>query len=264
MLDAMTAGGSTAATLSAGVQGLRVGVVDLLGEERLDLAPEVAGAVKIASEALAHAGARLAPVRLPRLEIFNAVVAVAAAAEGYALHRRSLAESSHLYDPLTRRRLRVGARVQASDYVDALVARRRLKRSVAAIFADHDLLLMPTTRTSAPILGGFDSHGGHPSLCRPWNVTGHPALSVPCGLSHAGLPLAVQIIARPADDALALSAGHALEGRLGPRARAPDPATFAPVAPAMVTPMDEEAAIDELTRITERSAALLRGAAAFQ
>jgi len=264
MLDAMTAGGSAAATLSAGVQGLRIGVVDLSGEERLDLAPEVAGAVETAAEALARAGARLAPVSLPRLEIFNAVVAVAAAAEGYTLHRRSLAESSHLYDPLTRRRLRVGARIQAPDYIDALVARQRLTRSLAGIFADHDLLLMPTTRTSAPILGGFDSHSGHPSLCRPWNVTGHPALSLPCGLSHAGLPLAVQIIARPGNDALALGAGHALEMQLGPRTRAHDPTLFAPAALAIVAIVDEEAAIDELARLTEFSAALLRGAAAIQ
>ena len=263
MLDAMTGDISAAATLGAGVNGVRIGVVDLGGEEQLDLDSEVAAALGAASEALAQAGARLAPVRLPRLELFSAVIAVAAAAEGFALHRRWLATSSHLYDPLTRQRLRVGERIRACDYVDALRARQRLTDAVAVIFADHDLLLMPTTRTPAPMLGSFDSHGGHPSLCRPWNVTGYPALSTPCGFSRVGLPLAVQIVARPREDALALCAGQALETELGPRARPPAADSNAASAPDPISAQGEDAAIDALARITERAASLLRSSAAI-
>jgi len=264
LLDAMTSGVGAAETISAGVQGLRVGVADLTGEEQLDLDREVAHAVEAAAEALASAGARLARVRLPRLEIFNAVVAVAAAAEGYALHRNRLATSSHLYDPLTRRRLLAGARIQASDYIDALRMRENLRQAVAKIFADQDLLLMPTTRTTAPALGGFDSHGGHPSLCRPWNVTGYPALCTPCGFSRAGLPLAVQIVARPNEDAIALRAGHALEGRLGPRIRPPDPDLSLLAELTLATETDEEAAMERLALVTARAASLLQSTAAFQ
>jgi aspartyl-tRNA(Asn)/glutamyl-tRNA(Gln) amidotransferase subunit A len=264
LLDAMAPGTAAADTLSRGVQGLRIGVVDLASEERLELDRDVAGAIEAATEALAGAGARLARVRLPRLEIFNAIVAVAAAAEGYAVHRRLLATSSRLYDPLTRRRLLAGARVQASDYIDALAMRQKLTQTIAKIFLEYDLLLMPTTRTAAPTLGDFDSHGGHPSLCRPWNVTGYPALSAPCGFSRDGLPLAVQLIARPNEDAVALRAGHALEARLGPSARPPDPDPNTLFHPSFRPEPDEQAATDRLAQITEQAAALLRGATAFQ
>jgi aspartyl-tRNA(Asn)/glutamyl-tRNA(Gln) amidotransferase subunit A len=264
MLDAMTCDGSVSANVAGGVEGLRIGLVDLNHEERLEVDPEVAAALAKAAASLSHAGARLDNVRLPRLELFSAVVAVAAAAEGFALHRRSLAISSHLYGPLTRQRLLVGARVPTPDYLDALAARQQLTETVADVFAGHDLLLMPTTRTPAPPLGGFDSHGGHPSLCRPWNVTGYPALSVPCGISCEGLPLAVQIIARPNEDAIALRAGHALETALGPRGR---PSDTYPNKPFCDVPAldgaDDEAAVDALAQITLRAQVLLRGSAAI-
>ena len=258
LLDAMTKNGGFAARLAGGVEGLRVGVVDLSGEERLDLAPEVAAAVAAGAAALAVRGARVAAARLPRLDLFSAVVAVAAAAEAHAIHRRWLAQSPHLYDPLTRRRLEIGGKVGASDYLVALAARQALSQAVAAVFADFDLLLMPVTRTTAPHLGGFDSHGGHPSLCRPWNVAGCPALSLPCGLSAAGLPLSVQIVARPNADAVALRAGHALEAHFGPSPRPPDPKP--PAAAPVLAQEDDEEATETLLGVTEQAAALLRDA----
>jgi aspartyl-tRNA(Asn)/glutamyl-tRNA(Gln) amidotransferase subunit A len=258
LLDAMTKDGGSAAGLAAGVAGLRVGVVDLSGEERLDLAPEVAAAVAAGAAALAASGARVASARLPRLDLFSAVVAVAAAAEAHAIHRRWLAQSPHLYDPLTRRRLEIGGKVRASDYLVALAARQSLSQAVAAVFADFDLLLMPATRTTAPHLGGFDSHGGHPSLCRPWNVAGCPALSLPCGLSSAGLPLSVQIVARPNEDAVALRAGHALEAHFGPSPRPPDPKP--PAAAPVLAQEDDGEATETLLCVTEQAAALLREA----
>ena len=50
-------------------------------------------------------------------------------------------------------------------------------------------------------------------LTLPWNVTGSPALALPCGPAEDGLPASVQIVGRPGDDALVLAAGRALEGR---------------------------------------------------
>jgi aspartyl-tRNA(Asn)/glutamyl-tRNA(Gln) amidotransferase subunit A len=95
---------------------------------------------------------------------------------------------------------------------------------------------MPTSATSAPLLGQYDSHGGHPSLTRPWNVTGSPALSICSGFARDGMPVAVQIIGRRFEDEIVLRAGHALERALGTRDTRPS--LDLPAATAGPTPAD--------------------------
>src|SRR5690606_36667629 len=87
------------------------------------------------------------------------------------------------------------------------------------------------------LLGGFDSHGGHPSLGRPWNVTGLPALSVRAGFDRNGMPIGLQVIGHPGADALVLRAGHAIEALFDGRDRWPELAAAAapPVTPAAPT-----------------------------
>lgn len=216
LLDALT--GETESRyvrgLSRGVDGLRIGLVDL-GSHAGDLDHDVAATLTTTRHILEVAGARFHDAALPPLELFSAVVTVVASVEGFALHRHRMEPSGSLYDPLTRQRIEVGATIDGATYVDALALRDQLCRKVAALFDQFDLLLMPMTYGPAPLLGGFDSHGGHPSLGRPWNVTGAPALSVRSGFSRDGLPRAVQIIGPPGADGLVLAAGHALEQGLG-------------------------------------------------
>jgi len=208
--------------ISGGVAGLSVGVVRLGDDEEADLDPAVAQTVEKAAATLGQLGARLSEVRLPALQLFSAVVTVIASAEGYALHRERLHRAGHLYDPLTLQRIMAGAVIKAADYVDATRLRSTLSRQVRDVFRECDLLVMPMAYGPAPMLGAFDSHGGHPSLGRPWNVTGSPALSVRSGFTENGLPLAVQIVGRPFEDALVLRAGHALETALGYGSRRPE------------------------------------------
>jgi aspartyl-tRNA(Asn)/glutamyl-tRNA(Gln) amidotransferase subunit A len=261
MLDAMVSGGSAERNLGAGVAALRIGMVDVVDA---GVEPEVMASLENAAAILGRSGARLSSVRLPALDLFGAVATVIAAAEGYAVHRKLLAGAANSYDPLTRQRLLVGAAVKACDYVDAMDMRQRLIEAIGRLFLNSDLLVMPTTRTAAPPFGSFDSHGGHASLCRPWNVTGYPTLSLPSGFSKDGLPLAIQIVARPFEDEAVLRAGHALEAALGTHFRPPDgsvmPAALA--AAAIPVAVDDEAAMEALARITERAAALVRGTAA--
>lgn len=216
LLDAITGANDRrhVRALSRGVDGLRIGLVDL-GSHMGDLDHDVAATLVNARHILEIAGARFHDAELPPLELFSAVVAVVASVEGFALHRHRLELSGPLYDPLTRQRIEAGATIDGATYVDALALREQLCRKVAALFDRFDLLLMPMTYGPAPRLGGFDSHGGHPSLGRPWNVTGAPALSVRSGFSRDGLPLAVQIIGPPGADGLVLAAGHAVEQGLG-------------------------------------------------
>jgi Amidase len=129
--------------------------------------------------------------------------------------------------------------------------------------ADLDALIMPTSASVAPRLGDYDSHGGHPSLTRPWNVTGAPALSVSVGVSPHGLPVGVQIVAKPFCDDLALRIGHALEEASGSREGRPDDRQIlAGGAPARSQPARNEAigdrqALERLHRDIEAATALI-------
>jgi Asp-tRNA(Asn)/Glu-tRNA(Gln) amidotransferase A subunit family amidase len=75
---------------------------------------------------------------------------------------------------------------------------------------------MPTIPMVAPPVGIGDLalRNRMIELTYPWNVTGSPALAMPCGPAEDGLPASVQIIGRPGDDALVLAAGRALYGRV--------------------------------------------------
>lgn len=108
----------------------------------------------------------------------------------------------------------------------SLVAWSRARESqVAARYnaalADHDVLLMPVTPGRPPRVGAYEGRGwlvaafllAGPTVpyCAPWNLTGQPAASVPAGFAADGLPLAVQLVARPNDEATLLSLAAQIE-----------------------------------------------------
>jgi amidase len=101
-----------------------------------------------------------------------------------------------------------------------LTAERRMAERVGRLFEDHDVLLMPVMSQPAVPAGVMDGHGATVSyLWEPgwvpfnvlWNSTGQPAASVPAGFSATGLPLAVQLVGRPHDEATLLSLSAQLE-----------------------------------------------------
>ena len=261
LLDALldkTASDSLSNGINDGIAGLRIGIVDLDSEDLLDLAPDVAKAVDDVARHFAAAGATLSRIRLPPLLQFSAVCTILASAEGMHLHRDRLEACPTLYDPLTRQRLLAGRLVTGADYVAADCLRHQLGEQVRSAMENVDLLLLPTTRDTAPPLGGFDSHGGHPSLCRPWNVTGLPALSVRSGFDRNGLPIGLQIVGPAFSEAFVLRVGHALESLYDDRSRWPDLSALVP-APSPVAPIAEEAP-DNLAAVMASAAEQVRQA----
>ncbi|MEX2503252.1 MAG: amidase [Egicoccus sp.] len=102
------------------------------------------------------------------------------------------------------------ARQLVDDYDDAVALRDACRRELDDVFAQADVLLAPSVLGEAPDAATT----GDPMLCRPWTLLGTPTVSVP-GLTGAdGLPLGVQTIARPGDDARALGAARLLSGLL--------------------------------------------------
>jgi aspartyl-tRNA(Asn)/glutamyl-tRNA(Gln) amidotransferase subunit A len=107
-----------------------------------------------------------------------------------------------------------GAFVSGETLVNAHRERARLSAIIAAALVDTDLLMMPTRHIVSPVLGDYDSAVG-PSLTRPFNLTGYPALSICNGFTSAGLPTSLQIGGRPFEDHLVLKAGDAFEKATG-------------------------------------------------
>jgi aspartyl-tRNA(Asn)/glutamyl-tRNA(Gln) amidotransferase subunit A len=133
-------------------------------------------------------------------------------AELYAAHRDR-------YDPSIAHKMDVARAVSDEQVEAARAERERYRERIAAL--DVDLLLMPTLPMVAPPVGIGDLalRERMIELTLPWNVTGSPALALPCGAAEDGLPASLQVIGRPGDDALVLAAGRALSERV--RAAAP-------------------------------------------
>ena len=144
-------------------------------------------------------------------------------AEASAFHRRRLRERAADYDPATRRSLEMGEFIPATHYLMAQQARAVLKNRMANLFNAHglDALLSPTSPvTTVPIpemnLPRPDYPAESPILSAihhtfSANLTGQPALSVPCGLASNGLPVSFQLLGRPFDEATLFRLARAYE-----------------------------------------------------
>ena len=218
-----------AAALGGGMAGLRIGVPRNFFETDLTCEPEVLAAFNAAMEVFVSLAATVQDITLPPLSLFTEVNSMITAAEGFAIHGQWLRKTPELYGERGRLRIMAGAFVSAEAFVNAHRERARLTSVVASAMNDVDLLMMPTRHIVAPMLGGYDSSVG-PSLTRPFNMTGYPALSICNGYGSTGLPISLQIAGRPFEDHVVLKAGDAFEKATNYRAVRPVLATAQAVA----------------------------------
>jgi aspartyl-tRNA(Asn)/glutamyl-tRNA(Gln) amidotransferase subunit A len=208
------------ATLEQPVTGLRVGVPENYYFD--GVAPEIEAGVREAARQLGRLGAAPRGVAVPDPRILHGLCNVIARSESAVIHERLVRERPHELQPAVRARLEVGFHLSAHDYLQALRARARLTRQfIAGVFAEVDALVVPVIPEPAPALaeakaGSVDEFvrrmGRFSRLTRPFNGLGLPALSVPCGFSSDGRPLALQIVGRPFDEETVLRLGHAYQG----------------------------------------------------
>jgi aspartyl-tRNA(Asn)/glutamyl-tRNA(Gln) amidotransferase subunit A len=143
--------------------------------------------------------------------------------ETSAVHVRHLPSHGDRYGDELRRRIEANALFPATGYVKAMQARTVIKRSVARLFEEHDLdaLLTPTAPgTAAPAEHTFvqyaDGTEEHVSLAytrltMPFNVTGQPALSIPCSFDRDDLPIGLQVAGRPYGEEALCAIGKQIE-----------------------------------------------------
>jgi aspartyl-tRNA(Asn)/glutamyl-tRNA(Gln) amidotransferase subunit A len=133
--------------------------------------------------------------------------------EAFAYHERDLRERPQLYGDVLRERFQAGGLITAGEYVQAQRLRSRLRAEMNDTLKTVDVLATPTMLGPAtPFAKAFDPSFGVPkSNTGPFNVTGLPALALPCGFASSGLPLSLQIAGRAFEEATVLRVGHAYE-----------------------------------------------------
>jgi aspartyl-tRNA(Asn)/glutamyl-tRNA(Gln) amidotransferase subunit A len=206
------------AALTGEVKGVRVGVLRRFFLEAA--APEVRQAVEAAVDVLKAQGATVDEVELPSVGEVAAASFAIVAAEALAYHADWLRTRPDDYQPDVRERLRMGAFVSGVHYVRAQQVRALVRREVDQALARRDVLLAPATPIAATVLGENQVRlGDGPSdaraalirLTRPFNFSGHPACAVPCGLTAGGLPVGMQLVGRPFDEATVLRVADAYQ-----------------------------------------------------
>jgi aspartyl-tRNA(Asn)/glutamyl-tRNA(Gln) amidotransferase subunit A len=188
-----------------------------VGEYISESDPEILSALSRAAEAFASLGAEIVEVEIPRLREAAQANGTMVIADAAAFHRERLEANPEWFGPDVRERLERGRAISSSDYVLARRIQSEMKRYFGLFFDPFDILLLPTTASAAAPIDGLNSAAYAPRLTRftaPFNLTGLPALSVPCGKSSEGLPIGVQLVGPAWSEQVVLQAGLALESAL--------------------------------------------------
>ena len=209
---------SSGADLQRSAADLRLGIPRGYLTDLLD--GDVRARFDEAAAALRSAGATLTDVSIPRASVTPAVYVHIHSSEGATYHARTLDAVPDRYTPVVRRRLEVGRYVLAQDYQRAMEGRALLRREVDAALTGCDALILPTLPIAAPPAGAESMLvNGAPEpvralmlrLTQLFNVTGNPAISIPCGVTSDGLPVALQIIGHRDRTGDLLNAAQAIE-----------------------------------------------------
>jgi aspartyl-tRNA(Asn)/glutamyl-tRNA(Gln) amidotransferase subunit A len=200
-------------SLEAPLNARRIGVPRRYFWDRDDLRSDVRSRCEEALSVLAGAGATLVEVDLPSVT-WNDAIYTTLLAETYSIHGAGLRATPDLYGPWFRLHGLAGALVTADDLNRAHRLRARLAAEACAAFGDVEALVIPGQAVPAtPFSTSFAKALTQPrsQFMRPWNVTGLPAIAVPCGFSEDGLPLSISFAGPYFGEAALLSIAAAYE-----------------------------------------------------
>jgi aspartyl-tRNA(Asn)/glutamyl-tRNA(Gln) amidotransferase subunit A len=231
------------AALTRDIRGLRIGVLRHFYEADAPIPSVAQAALEAALGVLRDLGAVLEDACMRPAQVYHDVKITGAETELYAVHepvlRTRLADFGEDFLGRT-----LGALlISGADYVQSSRWRRVLIAEMAPLYAKYDVLLTASPGP-APRLDAWRtiSFWQRPSLTTPFNVTGGPALAQCIGFTQDGLPLSMQIVGRPFDDATVLRVAHAYEAATPWRTHRPvlDPNG----APLRLPPVPEPAVPD--------------------
>jgi Asp-tRNA(Asn)/Glu-tRNA(Gln) amidotransferase A subunit family amidase len=207
-----------AASLGGDLHGLRVGVPREYFFERST--QEVETIVRGAVEVLGTLGASIMEVSIPHVDSSVPAGMTIISVEAAQIHGQWLRTRPEDYGADVRSRFQMGALFRGVDYVRAQRIRALVQREFRQAMTAVDVLVSPTNAIPAPRIDQtmINVRGREvwvmslmPSLTMPHNLTGYPALTVPCGVASNGLAVGLQIVGRPFDETTVLRTGHAYE-----------------------------------------------------
>lgn len=205
------------------VKGLRIGVVRPYVHDILD--DEVRARFAESMAWLRQAGAETIDVAIPHTAELAATYLLTSLPEASAYHAASVAAHPERYTENVRLRVEMGRYLLAEDYVRAQRGRDVLRGDVDRALASCDILALPTLPILAPPIGAssVDVAGTRQPvrammlrLTQLFNLTGHPAVSLPCGRASAGLPCGLQLVGRRNETEALLAAAAACETVVSP------------------------------------------------
>jgi aspartyl-tRNA(Asn)/glutamyl-tRNA(Gln) amidotransferase subunit A len=214
VLDSVT-GEDYATYLGRDVAGLRLGLPVAALE---DAEPDVVAQFRRAVDALAGQGVIIEEIATPSAADFDLGVLmglVVSRCEAAAYHQAFAHRADRYATQAVYEQLDEATQVSAVTYLQAQRCRADFRRRMLGLLTGYDGLLMPTTRVAAPKSEDVEQYFLILSQnCIPWSFIGFPVLSVPCGLTQAGLPVGAQLVTGPLEDGRLLALGAALERAL--------------------------------------------------
>lgn len=231
-LEAMVgpgARGRYSARLDMPLKGRVLGVPRAYFWDRDDIREDVRAACEAALDLLQKAGAELRTVEIEDVA-WNDAIYTSLLAEVWAVHRDAIAARPHLYNDWFRVNAIAGGIASAADLIAAHRMRGRLARAFARVFDAVEALVLPGQAVPAtPFATSFTHALTQPrsQFMRPFNVTGLPAIAVPCGFSADGLPLSINFAAPAHCEAALLSIARSYERETGYGQQRPDESAWA-------------------------------------
>jgi aspartyl-tRNA(Asn)/glutamyl-tRNA(Gln) amidotransferase subunit A len=207
-----------AEALDHDIAGMRIGIPTNFYYERTD--EEIVQALDRVKEHMVACGAKLVPVTFPEMEHSRTVSLTVQLPEALSAHSAYLQTRGHLYGADFRAGLALGQCILAEHYVKAKRFIEIYRRQTNNLFDEVDLILTPATPEIAQKIGtvkvtrnGVNEAIGNAitRFTTFFNMTGHPALTMPCAMHSEGLPIALQLVGRYFHEGTVLRAAHAIE-----------------------------------------------------
>jgi aspartyl-tRNA(Asn)/glutamyl-tRNA(Gln) amidotransferase subunit A len=202
------------ASIAHGIEGLRIGVPrHFFFRDDPRISKDTLAAVETALGVLEGLGASVVEIEVPMLEYSGAAHPVLMLSEAFSYHQKNLRDRPQDFGDMARSRFLMGGLFSSGDYVQAQRVRNVLNREFAQVLETVDLIASPTMSNPPGRFDEATSMGNslRPSFTSPFNMTGMPAISVPCGFTPSGLPVGLQLAGRPFDEPTILRAAYAYQ-----------------------------------------------------
>lgn len=208
------------AGIDEGIRGLRIGIDSAYNETDVD--DEIVAALHRAAHALQELGGTIVPIKLPDHRVVNEAWGSYAGIEAALAHAATYPSRAAEYGPAESGTIagliEHGRAVTSGDLMRAHHARLAFSGALATLFADVDLLLIPTqpladftVAQEAELFTLPDELTAFLRFVTPFNMSGSPTITLPGGFTKKGMPLSFQLVGRHLDEALLVRAGHAYQ-----------------------------------------------------